>query len=66
VTWHKQRQLVDEAGAIGRKRGPKVDSAAAEARRVRELENEVEHLSAKVTETGLVFDVQKNFSFCWA
>ena len=55
-------QLVDEAGAMERKRGPKIDSAAAEARRVRELEKEVERLRAKLTKAELIIDVQKKLS----
>lgn len=62
ATWRKQRQLVDEAGAMERKRGPKLDSAAAEARRMRELEKEVERLRAKLTKAELIIDVQKKLS----
>jgi transposase len=62
ATWRKQRQLADEAGAMERKRGPKVDPAAAEARRVRELEKEVERLRAKLAKADLIIDVQKKLS----
>lgn len=62
ATWRKQRQLADEAGALERKRGPKVDPAATEARRVRELEKEVERLRAKLAKADLIIDVQKKLS----
>ena len=62
ATWRKQRQLADEAGAMERKRGPKVDPTAAEARRVRDLEKEVERLRAKLVKADLIIDVQKKLS----
>jgi transposase-like protein len=62
ATWRKQRQLADEVGALERKRGPKVDPAATEARRVRELEKEVERLRAKLAKADLIIDVQKKLS----
>lgn len=62
ATWRKQRQLADEAGAMARKRGPKVDPVAAETRRVRELEKEVERLRAKLAKADLIIDVQKKLS----
>lgn len=62
ATWRKQRQLAEETGALERKRGPKVDPAATEARRVRELEKEVERLRAKLAKAELIIDVQKKLS----
>lgn len=62
ATWRKQRQLAEETGALERKRGPKVDPAATEARRVRELEKEVERLRAKLAKADLIIDVQKKLS----
>jgi transposase-like protein len=62
ATWRKQRQLADETGALERKRGPKVDPAATEARRIRELEKEVERLRAKLAKADLIIDVQKKLS----
>lgn len=62
ATWRKQRLLAEEAGALDRKRGPKVDPAATEARRVRELEKEVERLRAKLAKADLIIDVQKKLS----
>lgn len=62
ATWRKQRLLAGEAGAMERKRGPKVDPVAAEARLVRELENEVERLRAKLAKADLIIDVQKKLS----
>lgn len=59
ATWRKQRQLADEASAMERKRGPKTNPGAAEARRVRELEKEVESLRAKLIKADLIIDVQK-------
>lgn len=59
ATWRKQRQT---AGALERKRGPKADPAAAQARRVLELENEVERLRAKLVKADLIIDVQKKLS----
>lgn len=61
ATWRKQRHA-DEAGAMERKRGPKVDPVAAETRRVRELEKEVERLRAKLAKADLIIDVQKKLS----
>lgn len=60
ATWRKQR--AGEAGALGRKRGPKADSDAAQARRVQELEKEVERLRAKLVKADLIIDVQKKLS----
>jgi hypothetical protein len=34
ASWRKQRQLAGETGSLERKRGPKADPAAAQARRV--------------------------------
>lgn len=65
ATWRKQRQAAGETGALARKRGPKVDSAAAQERRVLELEKQVERLQAKLVKADLIIDVQKNFPFCW-
>ena len=48
ATWRKQRQHAADGGALDRKRGPKVDPVAVQARRVLELENEVERLSKEV------------------
>lgn len=62
ATWRKQRQLAEESGALERKRGPKVDPAANEARRVRELEKEVDRLRAKLAKADLIIDVQKKLS----
>lgn len=59
ATWRKQRQT---AGALERKRGPKTDPAAAQARRVLELENEVERLRARLVKADLIIDVQKKLS----
>jgi transposase-like protein len=62
ATWRKQRQLAATSGALERKRGPKVDAVAAETRRVRELEKEVERLRAKLVKADLIIDVQKKLS----
>lgn len=62
ATWRKQRQLAGETGALERKRGPKADPAAAQARRVLELESEVERLRAKLVKADLIIDVQKKLS----
>jgi transposase len=62
ATWRKQRQLAGETGALERKRGPKADPAAAQARRVLELENEIERLRAKLVKADLIIDVQKKLS----
>ena len=62
ATWRKQRQASDETGALARKRGPKSDSAAAQERRVRELEKQVERLQAKLVKADLIIDVQKKLS----
>jgi transposase-like protein len=59
ATWRKQRA---EAGALERKRGPKADLDAAQARRVQELEKEVERLRAKLVKADLIIDVQKKLS----
>lgn len=62
ATWRKQRQLDANGGALERKRGPKVDPVAVQARRVLELENEVERLRAKLVKADLIIDVQKKLS----
>lgn len=62
ATWRKQRQLASDGGALERKRGPKVDPVAVQARRVLELENEVERLRAKLVKADLIIDVQKKLS----
>jgi transposase-like protein len=62
ATWRKQRQFAIEAGALERKRGPKVDPAAAQDRRVLELEKQVERLQAKLAKADLIIDVQKKLS----
>lgn len=62
ATWRKQRQSAVEAGALERKRGPKVDAAAAQERRVQELEKQVERLQAKLAKADLIIDVQKKLS----
>ncbi len=62
ATWRKQRQHAADGGALERKRGPKVDPVAAQARRVLELENEVERLRARLVKADLIIDVQKKLS----
>lgn len=62
ATWRKQRQLAGETGALERKRGPKANPAAAQERRVLELEKEVERLRAKLHKADLIIDVQKKLS----
>lgn len=62
ATWRKQRQSAGEAAALERKRGPKADPAAAQTRRVLELEKEVERLRAKLVKADLIIDVQKKLS----
>jgi transposase len=42
--------------------GPKVDPAAAQERKVRELENEVARLRNKLAKADLIIDVQKKLS----
>lgn len=62
ATWRKQRQSAGETAALERKRGPKADPAAAQTRRVMELEKEVERLRAKLVKADLIIDVQKKLS----
>lgn len=62
ATWRKQRQVATDGGALERKRGPKLDPASVEARRVQELEKEVERLRAKLAKADLIIDVQKKLS----
>jgi transposase len=62
ATWRKQRQSAGETAALERKRGPKADPAAAQTRRVLELEREVERLRAKLVKADLIIDVQKKLS----
>lgn len=59
ATSRKQRQLAADGGALERKRRPKVDPVAVQARRVLELENEVERLRAKLVKADVIIDVQK-------
>lgn len=62
ATWRKQRQLAGEALLVERKRGPKANPAAAQDRRVLELENEVGKLREKLAKADLIIDVQKKLS----
>lgn len=62
ATWRKQRQAAGETGALAHKRGPKTDSAAAQERRVLELEKQVKRLQAKLVKADLIIDVQKKLS----
>jgi transposase len=62
ATWRKQRQLAGEALLVERKRGPKVNPAAAQDRRVLELEKEVGKLRDKLAKADLIIDVQKKLS----
>jgi transposase-like protein len=62
ATWRKQREVAADGGALERKRGPKLDPAVVEARRVQELEKEVERLRAKLAKADLIIDVQKKLS----
>jgi transposase len=48
---------------VASKRGPKIVSAAAQDRRVLELETQVERLQARLVKADLIVDVQKNFLF---
>ena len=51
--------------ALERKRGTKVDPIAVPARRVLELESEVERLRAKLVKADLIIDLQKKLPLCW-
>ena len=62
ATWRKQRQLAGEALLVERKRGPKVNPAATQDRRVLELEKEVGRLRDKLAKADLIIDVQKKLS----
>jgi transposase len=62
ATWRKQRQLAADSQPLERKRGPKVDPAAAQDRKVRDLENEVARLRDKLAKADLIIDVQKKLS----
>lgn len=62
ATWRKQRQLAGEALLVERKRGPKGNPAAAQDRRVLELEKEVGKLRDKLAKADLIIDVQKKLS----
>jgi transposase len=62
ATWRKQRQLAGEALLVERKRGPKANPAAAQDRRVLELEKEVGRLRDKLAKADLIIDVQKKLS----
>ena len=62
ATWRKQRQLAGAALLVERKRGPKVDLAAAQERRVLALEKEVGRLRDKLAKADLIIDVQKKLS----
>ena len=62
ATWRKQRHAAGEVAALERKRGPKADPAAAQMRRVLELEKEVERLRAKLVKADMIIDVQKKLS----
>ncbi len=62
ATWRKQRQVAGEALLVERKRGPKGNPAAAQDRRVLELEKEVGKLRDKLAKADLIIDVQKKLS----
>lgn len=62
ATWRKQREAAAASQVLSRKRGPKVDAAAAQERRVQELEREVQRLQTKLAKADLIIDVQKKLS----
>ena len=62
ATWRKQRQAAAASQVLARKRGPKVDLAAAQDRKVRDLEAEVARLRDKLAKADLIIDVQKKLS----
>jgi transposase len=62
ATWRKQRQAAAASQVLARKRGPKVDPAALQERKVRDLEVEVARLRDKLAKADLIIDVQKKLS----
>jgi transposase-like protein len=62
ATWRKQRQAAVTSQVLERKRGPKVDPAAAQDRKVRDLEAEIARLRDKLAKADLIIDVQKKLS----
>jgi transposase len=60
--WRQQREKGSLAGLATQKRGPKQDADRAKARRIAELEREVEQLKARLEKAETVIEVQKKIS----
>jgi transposase len=63
--WRQQREKGSLAGLATQKRGPKQDADRAKARRIAELEREVEQLKARLDKAETVIEVQKNLRSAW-
>jgi transposase len=64
--WRQQREKGSLAGLATQKRGPKQDADRAKARRIAELEREVEQLKARLEKAETVIEVQKKSQICLA
>lgn len=62
ATWRKQRNAAEETLLAGRKRGPKVEPGAADARLIAQLTCENERLRHKLAQADLIIDVQKKLA----
>ena len=59
ATWRRELEADEHAALAPKRRGPKVDVAKAEARRVAVLEREVSRLRQKLTHAGHIIAAQK-------
>ena len=64
--WRRELGSDEHAALAPKRRGPKVDVAKAEARRVAVLEREVSRLRLKLTHAEHIIAAQKNCASCWA
>jgi transposase len=62
ATWRKQRNTAEEALLVERKRGPKVQPGAADARLIAQLTRDNERLRHKLVQADLIIDVQKKLA----
>jgi transposase len=59
TTWRKQREAADLAALAPKKRGRKHDPALVEARRIGELNKDIDRLRRKLARAHLIIDIQK-------
>jgi transposase len=62
ATWRRKREAGELVALASQKRGPKVNSALADARRFEQLTRENQRLQSQLDKAMLVIDVQKKVS----